>query len=911
MMFLSVFLGALFGGAFAEDWGTGALFGAVLGAIFARSLAVKARLRSLELKVQALELKSAHVSENAAAPLAQEEVAEPSPAFQPEQPAETSVPDESGLTLAEKEPLLARRPLASEADSIDSGAAMPEEPAVAEPEPNINYHPEPNPIVARVIGYFTGGNPAVRIGIIVLFFGVAFLLKYAAERDIFPIELRLIGVALAGVALLLVGWRLRDRGGEYGLVLQGGGIGLIYTTVFVALKLYSLLPPIAALLVMVTLVGFAALLAILQNARALAILSMVGGFLAPILASNNTGNHVLLFSYYAVLNAGIVLIAWKKSWRILNFIGFVFTFVIGSLWGHNAYRPELFASTEPFLLLSFVFYSVIGILFALHKRDAPRDYIDATLVFGTPIIVFALQSRLVQHIEYGLAFSALGFSLFYLLAARLVWGRFAEGTRMLVEAFVALGVVFATLAIPLAFDARWTSAAWAVEGAGIVWIGARQNRWLARLLGTALQFAAGIAFVIGGSRSAGELAILNSFYLGCATISLAGFVAAFHVRRQSMPTQYDGILSGLLLIWAIGWWLGAGLTEIESHVIPPYRIAAILGFMTASATAFMILALRLDWRELRYPAWGLLIVLLLSATMASEALLHPLQYGGYIAWPLAFAAYYWILHRSENDYPILKIAHFGALWLLIGLLAWQLGWTVSYLLGGNQTWALAMWGLVPALAVFAILAASRHAAWPIGAHREDYTTLALWPILGYLAIWSVASNLNSTGDPFPLPYIPFINPLDLAQFGGLVALLRWARSLAVDTGALRQRNQMLGGLALIAFVWLSAVLVRTLHHWNGVELSFDAIMASTLVQAALAIFWSLLAFALMFIATRKELRAVWIGGAALLAVVVVKLFAIDLSNSGTVERIVTFLAVGLLLVVVGYVAPVPPRQSAR
>jgi len=56
-------------------------------------------------------------------------------------------------------------------------------------------------------------------------------------------------------------------------------------------------------------------------------------------------------------------------------------------------------------------------------------------------------------------------------------------------------------------------------------------------------------------------------------------------------------------------------------------------------------------------------------------------------------------------------------------------------------------------------------------------------------------------------------------------------------------------------------------------------------------------------------RLLWLIGAALLGAVVVKLFAVDLAGSGTVARIVSFLGVGALLLVIGYLAPVPP--SAR
>ena len=46
-----------------------------------------------------------------------------------------------------------------------------------------------------------------------------------------------------------------------------------------------------------------------------------------------------------------------------------------------------------------------------------------------------------------------------------------------------------------------------------------------------------------------------------------------------------------------------------------------------------------------------------------------------------------------------------------------------------------------------------------------------------------------------------------------------------------------------------------------------------------------------------------------MGVVVVKLFLVELGDSGSLTRIVSFLGVGLLLLVVGYFAPVPPRAE--
>ena len=62
------------------------------------------------------------------------------------------------------------------------------------------------------------------------------------------------------------------------------------------------------------------LISVLQDSRAMAVLGTLGGFLAPILASTASGNHVALFTYYLVLNAAIFVIAYFKIWRQLNLL---------------------------------------------------------------------------------------------------------------------------------------------------------------------------------------------------------------------------------------------------------------------------------------------------------------------------------------------------------------------------------------------------------------------------------------------------------------------------------------------------------------------------------------------------------------------------------------------------------------
>jgi uncharacterized membrane protein len=62
-------------------------------------------------------------------------------------------------------------------------------------------------------------------------------------------------------------------------------------------------------------------------------------------------------------------------------------------------------------------------------------------------------------------------------------------------------------------------------------------------------------------------------------------------------------------------------------------------------------------------------------------------------------------------------------------------------------------------------------------------------------------------------------------------------------------------------------------------------------------------------ASRKSMRPLWVAGAILIGIVLVKLIFADLRASGTIERIISFLAVGGLLVAMGYFSPIPPRKD--
>ncbi len=761
--------------------------------------------------------------------------------------------------------------------------------------------------------FLSGGSLLVKMGVIVLFFGVSFLVKYAAEHSLFPIELRLISAALAGAALLGIGVRVRAGRPLYSHVLQGGGIGILYITTFAAYRLYELIPSSFAFFVLVAVAVLSAFLAIIQDSLPLAALGATGGFLAPILASTGAGSHVALFSYYTLLNLGIAAIAWFRTWRILNLLGFTFTLGIGAAWGWRYYSPEHFATTEPFLIIFFLIYTFIAVIFALRQPPELKGYLDGAIVFGTPVAAFALQSLLVQPYHFGLAWSALALGLFYLPLAWILFSARPVFMKTVAEAFFAFGVIFATLAIPFALDNRWTSAVWALEGAAILWAGLRQRRRLARAFGVLLQLGSGIAFLADSLVTDGATPILNGFFLGCALLAITGVFSAYSLNRhEDEVTGIEKATGRLMLAWGLLWWFAGGLREIDLHGATGFRSGIVLGFLSVSCLICDQLERRLSWRAMAIPALSLLPMLICGEIFMYTQDLNPLAEGGLVAWPASFVAYYFILYRHEElETDILPLLHAATLWLLTVLASLELAYKLELWVSGANVWRLIAFGVVPGGAALLLTSLGMRLSWPIGKRRETYLSLGIGPVAIFAFLWFWFANIASDGNAAPLSYLPFINPLDLTIGCIMVALYTWLHRLRATMPDIISRHNIRKPastlMAVALFAWLNGILVRSVHHWKKVPFTPSDLFDSVFLQTSLSLLWSLLSLCAMIIATRKGSRTVWLSGAGLMAAVVLKLFLVDLSGSGTVSRIVSFVVVGILLLVIGYFAPVPPR----
>ncbi len=649
----------------------------------------------------------------------------------------------------------------------------------------------------------------------------------------------------------------------------------------------------------------------------------------------------MLFSYYLVLNAAIAWIASRKAWKLLNLVGFFFTFAIGTAWGVMRWEPSLLASTEPFLIAHVALYLWICVGYSrqLAALATPRlPYVDGGLLFGLPIAAFGLQAAMLRHVPYGLAASAAVMSAVYLLLGRWLWRTLGERLRLLTEGMLALGVVFLALIAPFALDDRWTAAAWALQGAGMVWVALRQRRAWALGFGLLLQLLAALRYWAEVPAVGEGLPFANAAFLGTLLLALAALANArsLSLAAEASPAQApEGtpamdqvwvrsvlhLLHGLLLALGVLHLVAGGELQLQAldWAVPDLEQRRV-GWFALLALLGEGLHARLRWPALAWPARALLgLAMLGSLGEAFGAWWAPA--GGWARWwpeglleaARLLAIGIWVLRRLDQG--VAGRPARGSLAvepLALGWYALLQGALLGYAIGAHfiqrhEAWTPALVLVAPCLLCFAALR-RWPAAWPVAPHPQAWWRGFVLPWLGLGALWVLGVNLLADGGMAPLPYVPLLNPVDLGH--ALLALLA-LRTWQVATMESTRRALMLSGGAA-AFVWLNGLLVRSLHQWAGSPMWLDGAFDSGLVQMSLSVLWATLALAAMGVAARKaglaSARALWLAGAALLGVVVAKLLLIDLSHTSALQRIGSFMGVGLLMLVIGYLAPLPPAR---
>jgi uncharacterized membrane protein len=791
--------------------------------------------------------------------------------------------------------------------------------AAGGPIPHVSPRHEAKPpfdLVQVVREFFFGGNTIARAGILVLLVGVVLLLKWAADNDLFPIEARMGCAAAVGVTLIALGYRLRSKRPAYSGLLQGGGIAALYLTVFFSFHTYQLLPGAMAFALLAAIAVSSCAFAAVQNSLPLFVIGCLGGFMAPILASTGSGNHVMLFSYYLLLNVTILGISVYKQWRSVALLGFVFTFGVGSAWGGLHYEPEKLASTEPFLLAFGAIFSAIPWLMHWRNRQTPGlpaspPILTSSLLFGTPITVLVLQGLLLKDEPMQMAFALVGLAAAYLGSTALLL-RQDPSYRPFAEAYLAVGIGFATLAIPFAVSNQsLTGGAWALEGAGMVWVGVRQQRARPRWFGVLLQLAAGLSlgyafanYAYENYDSANNPATHCLLGAGLLAISCY-FVTYTHSKHRALvPASWRPVQ--WLLPWGLvfGLFFAAGTVseQLPEHYSPGIYFA-LLGIV---GLTLELVSAALEYEVGRWPALALFVITPLAVAV-QLGVSQPLENGWQFAWPALYVSMFVSTARLAPKLP-------APLQNCVAVLLWSatvlLGTIAQYLCRNaelSEAWGDATFTLIQAIALVALVAGRDAKAWPMQPFRKVLVGPTSIGVL-LLCLGALLVQTSTPGDALPLPYIPLLNPLDLSHVFALQAcvlyLLRAYPSVRGASGRLWVLST-----ALVAFVVFNGVLARGVHHALDVPYVFAYLWQEPTMHWVLSGAWTVVAVSLIFFSSRQRWRTVWLAAASLMALTVFKLFVVDLSRQSTVAKILTFMAVGIALLVVGFASPLPPRAA--
>jgi uncharacterized membrane protein len=280
--------------------------------------------------------------------------------------------------------------------------------------------------------------------------------------------------------------------------------------------------------------------------------------------------------------------------------------------------------------------------------------------------------------------------------------------------------------------------------------------------------------------------------------------------------------------------------------------------------------------------------------------------------PCALGLHYWLLARQEGDGTVLfgVLRHVLAWWLIVAVAGEELVWVGERLAPGVSLWSVLAWGVAMAAGLRLADFGVRRELWPFGAQPEAYRGMTYLPLALAAASWSLFANFSHSGGGSGLPYLPLFNPFDLTQLAVLAAVSGWLRQMRDDPmPGWESAGRFTAWPAVLGFVWISTLAARIAHHWGGVSFEAHALFHSALLQGMLTLLWSAVAIGLMIRATRQGSREGWYGGFALLAVVGVKLLAVDLANAGTAMWTGSLIGVALLVLAASYFAPVPLKAA--
>ncbi|MCH7293161.1 DUF2339 domain-containing protein [Acinetobacter sp. ANC 3926] len=737
------------------------------------------------------------------------------------------------------------------------------------------------------------GNPILRVAVAVLMVGVVLLLRFASEHWQLSLGVKLGFIAIAGIATTVAGYLLQKKNQLFAVALQGVGLAVVFLTLIFSHHFAVIASLSTASILFVILLLATVYLSLKQQALYLAMLALTMAYLAPLVIPHNHPDVIFLFSYYFVINLAVAALNFIQPWKILHQIAFFATmFIGGSTIGIYA-KTAQFDTLDIILWLHMALFIWLSIRYSQLMLRAQNEQqqtaqtserlqpiLDVGLIFSVPVLGFSLHAYLMHNSTSALTWGAVALAVVYISLN--IWiKRQHPQLSILAKSFFILAVVFVALIFPLAKGAHWTSTGWVIQGTALIVWGVTERYRLSRYVGVALVLLSSVALLFQ-VWSNDHFPILST-----AIFALAQFISAFYLLHYQEVEKYFSarMLSGVFLV--LGLYSGAiaavELMQWQQYGLSPYL--AIAAILLALFSLAVHVKSRLQWGNVQLILLGALLALLYGESFAQHV---------YIVW-------HW---SSRLDQVMFAVASITITLILTRLSAYTS--KAAVMLWSGLLWlslasiGLAIFPIMP-IAALAIIPAM-YSLWLFTSNKTEL--LHQLPIWCLTLFWLVLVSLDpySAEQYYFIPLLNLTDILSLMMFFGLIWIIYhhdFSTERSIEWG-------FKVATILIGLLVLSSVVVRAMHHYLGTPFWSVAIWSNGDVQLSLTLLWVILAFVLMTFSSRRHIRQIWFVGAALLAIVVAKLLLLDLSQSGTLTRVISFIGSGAVMLVIAYLAPLPP-----
>ena len=355
---------------------------------------------------------------------------------------------------------------------------------------------QPKPIVPEVkmpkeksdIEKFIGENLINKIGIGILIIGVAIGAKYSIEHNLISPLTRIILGYLSGLGLMAFGMKLKKNYESFSAVLVSGAMAIMYFITFAAYSFYDLFPQTFAFALMLIFTVFTVFAAIKYNRQIIAHIGLVGAYAVPFLLSDGSGKIAILFTYMAILNAGILAIAFKKYWKPLFYVSFALTWLIVLGWYAADYsNMKHFALGITFATLFFILFYITLLAYKLRQKEQ-FNASDIILQTSNAFLFYGIGYLMLDGNDTGrqlLGLFTLANAVIHFAVSLIIFKKNLSDKKLLYLS-IGLVLIFITITVPVQLDGNWVTLLWIAEACVLFWIGRTKQIKIYELISYAL-----------------------------------------------------------------------------------------------------------------------------------------------------------------------------------------------------------------------------------------------------------------------------------------------------------------------------------------------------------------------------------------------------------------------------------------